>query len=303
MGRAMEAGTDAVAEAVMNAFREAPDGLDDSNLVAMGKAFPQEIKIAIEARLARERFYRGSPDGYWGPDVRKALAAWVEAKGYIATESAEQATDETADAQEASVQTSSDRLDNALIERIRTEAMREADAATSNRQKRAALEKVNLLAQYGDTAARWALVPNYHQVDAVRRVVSPAEITRYGLDVMITKPPGAEKVDFEVIFNVTQIYQDGKAHEFGKAVVDTIRDDPRLHDPLVLGGVLKQFIFAPGACDAVLASAKRAGVDGMGTDGCDDASLGALVAFAKDKGPAGIEERNRKAAAEMLKTL
>ena len=75
MGRAMEAGIDAVAEAVMNAFREAPDGLEDGNLVAMGKAFPQEIKVAIERRLSREGFYRGSPEGYWGPEARKALSS------------------------------------------------------------------------------------------------------------------------------------------------------------------------------------------------------------------------------------
>jgi hypothetical protein len=67
--------------------------------------------------------------------------------------------------------------------------------------------------------------------------------------------------------------------------------------------VLKQFIFAPGACDAVLASAKRAGVDGLGEDGCDEATLSALVAFAKTKGPAGIDERNKKAAAEALKDI
>ena len=42
-------------------------------------------------------------------------------------------------------------------------------------------------------------------------------------------------------------------------MISAIRDDKRLQDPLVLGGILKQFIFAPGACDAVLASAKRAG--------------------------------------------
>jgi hypothetical protein len=53
----------------------------------------------------------------------------------------------------------------------------------------------------------------------------------------------------------------------------------------------------------VLASAKRAGVDGLGGDGCDEATLSALVTFARDKGPAGIDERNRKAAAEALKTL
>lgn len=300
MGRAMEGGTDAVAEAVMNGFREAPTGLDDTNLVSMGKALPPEIKVAIETRLAREGFYRGSPEGYWGPDARKALADWVEAKGYgAATAAAEVTTDEQPPAEVVA----GELISKDKIGRIWDKIRAEFQAAKNDRQKRAALAKVNALALYGNIDARWALLPNYHQAATVRRVVSAAEITRYGLDLMVEKPPSAEKVEFEFIFNTTQIYQDGKSREFGQAVISAIRDDKRLHDPLVLGGVLKQFIFAPGACDAVLASAKRAGVDGVGDDGCDDATLSALVSFAKAKGPAGIDERNRKAAAEVLKSL
>lgn len=296
-GRAMEAGTDAVAEAVMNGFREAPAGLDDKNLVTMGKAFPREIKVAIEQRLARDGFYRGSPEGYWGPEARKALADWVEAKGYVPASAVAPAKDKPA------VEDEADLIPKATIGRMWDQIRTELRAAGNDRQKRAALAKVNILAQYGNIDARWALLPNYHQLAAVRRVVSAAEITRYGLDLMLTKPPNAEKIEFEFIFNTTQIYQDGKVEEFGRAVIDAIRDDVRLQDPLALGGVLKQFIFAPGACDAVLASARRAGVDGLGGDGCDEASLSALVSFARTKGPAGIEARNRKAAAESLNAL
>lgn len=297
-GRAMEAGTDAVAEAIMNGFWEAPAGLEDNNLVTMGKVFPQEIKVAIERRLAREGFYRGSPEGYWGPEARKALADWVEAKGYGTISTDVSAVEEEPAAVEAGELLSKDSIGRKW-DRIRSEFQ----AAKNDRQKRAALAKVNMLAQYGNIDARWALLPNYHQLATVRRVVSAAEITRYGLDLMLTKPPGAEKIEFEFIFNTTQIYQDGKAREFGQSVIATIRDDKRLQDPLALGGVLKQLIFAPGACDAVLASAKRAGVDGLGEDGCDETTLSALVAFAKTKGPAGVDERNKKAAAEALKDL
>jgi hypothetical protein len=175
--------------------------------------------------------------------------------------------------------------------------------AKNDRQRRAALEKVNTLAQYGNIDARWALLPNYHQHANVRRVVTAAEITRYGLDLMVTKPPNAEKIEFEFIFNTTQIYQDGKSRDFGQAVLAAIRDDKRLQDALVLGGILKQFIFAPGACEALLDAGKRAGVKELGAEGCDDSTLAALVAFAKAKGPAGIDERNRKAAAESIKVL
>lgn len=297
-GRAMEAGTDAIAEAIMNGFRQAPAGLADDNLVTMGKVFPQEIKVAIERRLAREGFYRGSPGGYWGPEARRALADWVEAKGYDMA-----SIDDAVAAEEPAPAQAGELISKDSIGRKWDRIRGEFQAARNDRQKRDALAKVNTLARYGNIDARWALLPNYHQAAMVRRVVSAAEITRYGLDLMLTKPPGAEKIEFEFIFNTTQIYQDGKAREFGQAVIAAIRDDRRLQDPLALGGVLKQFIFAPGACDAVLASAKRAGVDGLGEDGCDETTLSALVAFAKAKGPAGIDERNRKAAAVALKDI
>lgn len=299
MGRAMEAGTDAVAEAVMNAFREAPAGLEDQNLVAMGKAFPPEIKVAIEKRLARDGFYRGSPEGYWGPETRKALAAWVDAQLQPTATASSDPETQPERAETSSDETISKEAVGRLWDRIRADFQK----AKTDRQKRAALSKVNLLAQYGNIDARWALLPNYHQLDTVRRVVSAAEITRYGLDLMVQAPPSAEKVEFEFIFNTTQIYQDGQAREFGRTVIAAIRDDSRLQDPLVLGGILKQFIFAPGACDAVLDSAKRAGIDDMGEDGCDETSLAALVAHAKSKGPAGIDARNREAAAAALKDL
>jgi len=299
MGRAMEAGTDAVAEAVMNAFHQAPAGLDDKNLVGIGKALPPEIRVAIEKKLAHEGFYQGSPGGHWGPDARKALGAWVEAKGFGVVH------------QKASMASAEDQQSKMQVELVSREEVgrlwdlirAEFKAAKNDRQKRAALAKVNMLAQYGNIDARWALLPNYHQAATVRRVVSAGEITRYGLDLMITKPPGAEKVEFEFIFNTTQIYQDGKAREFGQAVIAAIRDDRRLQDPLVLGGMFQQFQFAPGACDAVLSSARRAGVDGLGSEGCDETTLSALVAYAREKGPAGIDERNRKAAAAALKAL
>ncbi|MBN9549008.1 MAG: sel1 repeat family protein, partial [Alphaproteobacteria bacterium] len=76
-GPASSAGTAAVAAAVMDAFREAPAGLDDENLVGIGKALPDEIRVAIETTLKSEGFYAGEPKGYFGPDARKALAAWV----------------------------------------------------------------------------------------------------------------------------------------------------------------------------------------------------------------------------------
>ena len=279
----------------MNAFVEAPAGLDDNNLVGLGKAFPDEIKVAIEKRLKRDGVYRGQPEGFWGPEVRKALGDWVDAQRPVA----QQVSTNDQPVKQVAEETAG-QLPTEMVDRVRSAVTREAQAARNSRQKRAAMAKINVLAQYGDIPARWALVNNYDEVDAVKQVVSAAEVTRYGIDIMVSKPEGVEKAEFEFIFNTTQIYQDGKSRDFGQSVIATIRDDTRLQDPLVLGSILKQFVFAPGACDAVLAAGKKVGIGQLGQDGCDDQSLGALVAYAKEKGPSGIDARNRKAAAKSI---
>lgn len=295
--RAMEAGVPAVADAVMKAFREAPAGLDDKTLVTLGKAFPDEIRIAIERKLKSEGFYSGETNGYFGPDVRKALAAWVDARGPIA--------ETVADVKENTpTKTKPDGLvDPDMLARVRDRAFVDGTAAKTDRQKLTAISALNALAQYGDMAPRWALVRNYHQARVVRKIVSPAEITRYALDVMVTKPEGVEKAEFEFIFNTSQIDQDGQIRAFGNAVLAAIRDDPRLQDPLTLGGIMQQFVFAPGACDAVLDAAKKARIKDLGEDGCDDGTRTALIEFAKARGPAGVDATARTAAALEIKAM
>jgi TPR repeat protein len=296
--RAMEAGVPAVAEAVMDAFREAPAGLDDTTLVTLGKAFPDEIRVAIERKLKGDGFYSGETNGYFGADVRKALAAWVEAKGPITETVAADAKPDT----QLKVKTD-DLIDPDMLARVRDRAFRDGTAAKTDRQKLTAISTLNALAQYGDMAPRWALVRNYHQARVVRKIVSPAEITRYALDVMVTKPEGMEKAEFEFIFNTTQIDQDGNIGAFGSAVLAAMRDDKRLQDPLTLGGIMHQFVFAPGACDAMLDAAKKARIKDLGQDGCDAATMTALIGFAKARGPAGVDVTARKAAALEIKAM
>jgi TPR repeat protein len=301
--RAMEAGVPAVADAVMAAFREAPAGLEDPLLVSIGKALPDEIKVAIERKLAATGHYRGNPDGYFGPDVRKALAAWVETSGAPADVKpaalpAQQAVDAKADDAGA--------LPADLVNRVRDRAFKDARKAAkgkADRPKLEALSQLNVLARYGDIAPRWALIRNYHQSKVVRKIVTPAEITRYSLDILVTKPDMAEKAEIEVVFVVSQIDMDGKIGVFADAVIDAIRDDARMQDALTLGGVMKQFIFMPGACDAMLTAARKAGIDGMGSDGCDDASRDALLSHAKTKGPAGTDLAARQSAMAELKAM
>ncbi|RWD64843.1 hypothetical protein [Mesorhizobium sp.] len=297
-GPASSAGTVAIAAAVMDAFREAPAGLDDQNLVGIGKALPDEIRVAIETTLKSEGFYTGEPKGYFGPDARKALAAWVDAKGPLDDAPSPQAA---AGTQQAA--TAPGDLDADLVNRIRDKVFAQAQAAKTDKQKLAAIKQLGILARYGDLPSRWVLVRNYHQARAIRSVVTPDEITRYALDILVSKPEGVEKPEFEFIFDLTQIAQDRKSKAVGSATLQAIRDDPRLQDPLTLGAIMGQFAFAPDACDSVLAAAKKSGVDGVGSEGCDEDTRTALIAFAKGKGASGVDAAARKAAAEEIKAL
>ncbi|UCI24988.1 tetratricopeptide repeat protein [Mesorhizobium sp. B2-8-5] len=295
-GPASSAGTAAIAAAVMDAFREAPAGLAEDNLVGFGKALPDEIRAAIETTLKSEGFYTGEPKGHFGPDARKALAAWVDAKGPLA-----EIPVQTAATQQAAP--ASGLLANEIIDRIGKKVFAQAQAAKTDKQKIAAIKQLDLLAGYGDLPSRWALVRNYHQAKVVRAVVTPEKVTRYGLDILVSKPAGVDKAEFEFIFDLTQIAQDRKSKVVGSATIQAIRDDPRLQDPLTLGAIMGQFAFAPDACDSVLAAAKKAGVDGVGSDGCDEDTRTALIAFAKEKGASGVDAAARKAAADEIKTL
>lgn len=296
-GPASSAGNAAIAAAVMDAFREAPAGLDDDNLVGIGKALPDEIRVAIETTLKSEGFYTGEPKGYFGPDARKALAAWVDAKGPLGGPPSPQTTAE----QQAAPAPGG--LDADLVNRIRDKVFAQAQAAKTDKQKLAAIKQLGILARYGDLPSRWVLVRNYHQARAIRSVVTPDEITRYALDILVSKPEGVEKPEFEFIFDLTQIAQDRKSKAVGGATLQALRDDPRLQDPLTLGAIMGQFAFAPDACDSVLAAARKAGIAGVGPEGCDEDTRTALIAFAKGKGASGVDAAARKAAAEEIKAL
>ncbi len=297
-GRAMDAGYPALAEAVMDGYRLAPAGLDDTKLVPLAQVLPDEIRIEIEKALHRDGFYEGAPEGYFGPEVRAALAAWVDARGPLPDE----ASAGEGGVGEGGVTT--DTLPAELVDRVRDRVFTEANAGNlTDADRDRIIGELNVLAQYGDVASRWALLQNYHMSTAVRRVVGPGDITRYGLDLIVTRPEQAEKVDFEFIFTVSAMYQDGTSAVFGEAFVDAVRDDARLQDPLTLGGVMQQVLFAPGGCEAILDAAGKLGLDGLGDDGCAEPAQSALMAHAKAKGPAGIDAGIRAAAAESLRAM
>jgi TPR repeat protein len=74
-------GPDAVAQAVMDGLRAGPAALDDSGLAYVQKNTPRELWLSIEARLLASGHYEGEVSGFFRPDARAALAAWVAEAG------------------------------------------------------------------------------------------------------------------------------------------------------------------------------------------------------------------------------
>ena len=294
--QAREAGANAVAQAVLDSYRVAPAGLADDTLVAMAKAYPDDVRAAMETILKRDGFYAGEPRGYFGPEVRKALAAWVDAKGPLPDEAPAGAAAGTGAAAPAD-----DGLPQAVYERVRDMAYQKAKAVKSKAERHASIVLLDALAGYGDTASRWALFDHYDNADFIRNVVTPEEAVRYGVDLMVRRPEGTEKASIDFSFVATTLLRSGKKSVLGESLLSAMRDTPALQDPLTLGSFLQELVTAPGACDELLAAAGKAGAVGLGSDGCDDASKDALLAFIKAKGPAGVETAARKkAAAEIL---
>jgi TPR repeat protein/peptidoglycan hydrolase-like protein with peptidoglycan-binding domain len=296
-GRATDAGTNALAAAVMDGYRLAPAGLADAKLLPLAKELPDEIRIEIEKALKSDGFYAGSADGYFGPEVRKALADWVEAKGPLAAEP------EAAESVVTEVK-ADDAVPKETLDRIRDRMLAVGSAPNAtDKQKEGSIGGLHLLGQYGDAQARWVLVQNYHQSALVRARLSPGDITRYGLDLLITRPEGAEKVEFEFIFDVTKLYEENTIGVFGEAFIMAARDDVRMQDPLTLGAILGQVLFAPGGCESILAAAKKYGTADPGDDGCGEQAKNAIIAHAKAAGPSGIDADIRKQVTPMLKEL
>ncbi|MCB1494190.1 MAG: hypothetical protein KDJ86_00270 [Bauldia sp.] len=296
-GRAMDAGTSPMASAVMDAFRVAPAGLAEEKLVPLIRVIPDAIRIEIERQLKAAEFFSGTPDGNFGPDVRQALADWVDAMGPLPDV-------DPSDAGGTTAPVAAGPLPMELVDRVRdrvfTAAMKKK---MTDAERTAVIAQINALAAYGDLPARWVLVRNYHQSGAIRQGVSPAEVTRYGLDILVTRPEGVEKPDFEFIFDVTAMMDEGTIDQFGAALVNAVRDDERLRDPLTLGAIMQQMIFAPGACDSVLKAIETLKIADGGDDGCGEGARSAIIAFAKSSGAANVDSAARQAAAQTLAEL
>ncbi|MDH7796875.1 TPR repeat protein [Beijerinckia sp. GAS462] len=296
-GRITDFPRKAIAAAVIDGLQMAPAGTTEDKLVALSKAMPQDVRAEIEKVLKAEGKFAGEPNGYFGPDARTGLRMQIEARGpwrQAAVQAAVPTANPTATQPNAPPQP---QISRAVVDSVREKALQRSQTIKTDADRLAALRMFNALARLGDLHARWLMMSNYHQSSLVRQVVSPEELTRYSLDILVVKPDEAPKASFEFIFDLTTLYKQDRGKTFGPAFLAAVRDDPRLQDLSMLTEISKHMMFAPGACDAVLAAAKLQKIGGLDGEGCSEPSLDAIVAYAKKAGPANVESKARAQAA------
>jgi hypothetical protein len=88
-GRMLQSQPSSIAKALLSGFRHVPAALEDEIMIAIIKSQTDEVRIAVEAELKREGFYKGEPEGFFDPEVRDALRAYVKAKGPLVSVLAE----------------------------------------------------------------------------------------------------------------------------------------------------------------------------------------------------------------------
>jgi len=187
-----------------------------------------------------------------------------------------------------------------VIAEIRAKAFAAVAAAKGKKAQKKAMQLVALLAQYGDLATRVEVLKRFSDSAPLRAAVPPGLAVVYGMDVVVSDPPDAEKAPFDFVFMVSNMYQQGSLPIAVDVLFYTLRDDPRLGQPEAFDKLADQFIFIPGYCDQLAAQAGKNKVPGLEADACSPASRRALVAWAKAAGPIGAEAQIRKEAAEAL---
>jgi hypothetical protein len=283
--------------AFMDGFRASPAGLDDALLVPLAKELPQEVLARIETALAAAGFYKGEAKGYFRPDARAALRAWVAANGPLGPEP------EPEPEPAPPVGPVLPDIPAEVLAKATAATLERINTASTDQERAAGVKMAASLARFGDPHARFWLMRYYDDAAVLRAEISPEEMARFGLDLMLGKDPAMEKLDIEFTFAITQISMEGKRDAFAAGFLSTLRDDARLASKAGLGEMLQALIFVPEACDGIVAAAVNAGIEGLSpNDGCDSEALGeGLLAYAQKAGPSGIEAKARaEAVAEVF---
>ena len=299
-----------IAEALMEGFRVAPAGLAEDRMVPLMRQIPQNLRAEIETNLKAAGHYQGDTQGYFGPEARAALGAWVDAglgKDPAQPSGSKPAAQTVALATEpankpgAAVAGDVPKITDEQFKTYWARILAAFKGAKNQKDAREAFRMLIVMARGGNTHARYQLVKAYDDQALVREMVTPTEITTWGFDVLISKLDGMDKAKIEFVFNTSRIDRSRQMQRWTDGFMIAVRDDPRLSQEGTLTQLLQDMVFVGGACDAIagrIRTLKLANVSD--NDGCGPVARDALLDLVKTQGPTGTESKARMAAAKQL---
>jgi hypothetical protein len=299
-----------VAEAVMEGFRVAPAGLAEDRIVPLMRQIPQNLRAEIETLLKASGHYQGDTQGYFGPEARIALGAWVDANlGRDAPAQAQPSSSGTAKTAALEQNAGNSTAKDAEVQKAQAEAVQlywtrilaAFKGAKSQKDARDAFRMLALLARAGNPHARFQFVKSWDDQPLAREIVPANEITLWGIDVLISKLDGMDKAKIHFVFNTSRIDRSRQMQRWADGFIVAVRDDPRLSEEGVLTTLLKDMVFVGGACDVIagrIRALKLANV--TDNDGCGPVARDALLDLAKTQGTTGTEIKARTEAGRKI---
>ena len=177
---------------------------------------------------------------------------------------------------------------DADVTQVVTRQIRRFNESRDVAEKQDATRQILAAALIGHPLARTVIVAAYRTSTLVQGIATPADVVRLGLDFAVR---GSDETTAARSFAALASDLAGRDPAgFGRAVLDAMRDDPRLRTGKPARSIIDSLSSSPQACAALAVAA------GNGAAACDGGLAALLGAQAEVRGPAGQESAAYKAA-------
>jgi hypothetical protein len=162
---------------------------------------------------------------------------------------------------------------------------------------------VHAAAVLGYGPARGVIARSYPRSHAVRVVATIEDAVRFALDAFAVG--SAYSNNPEHVFTALAVYliDQGKAEAYATALVDSLRDDPRMHDQNRLSKMFEALTPARGACEAIARAVRWPANAIVGGMECQFSLRTRTLFHVREAGPARLDEMARKEALASLPRL
>jgi hypothetical protein len=155
---------------------------------------------------------------------------------------------------------------------------------------------IQIAALLGYETARNLIVFNYPGAASVRAAVTAPDVIVYAVDLLLAKRPDAAT---ELVTLANYFSARGEISTFARVVVDVVRDDARLSDVEQVDNLFKALSRVRGVCSVIKHLVlSDAAID---ENECSDSVKAGLLAYAKAKGPNGLEKEARDRGIELMR--